>query len=125
MIDAHTHIGRVKSRSRRLIGTVEADLKDLLEYIMSENLEKAVLLPVARSYPDISEDIVKTEGVLKAYSLHPEKIIPFCAFQPEDGNLKEKIRDAEGLESIRLRLGLTGSRISTCSESAANLGFQY
>jgi len=96
LIDAHTHIGRVKSWSRRLIGTVEAGLRDLLEYVESEKLEKVVLLPVAKSYLDIGEDIVKTDGVLKAYSLHPDKIIPFCAFNPEDEGLREKIREAVG-----------------------------
>ncbi|MCX8183910.1 MAG: amidohydrolase family protein [Crenarchaeota archaeon] len=94
MIDAHTHIGRVKSWSRRLRGTVETGLRDLLEYVEGEKLEKVVLLPVARSYPDIGEDIVKTDSVLEAYSLHPDKIIPFCAFNPEDGGLREKIREA-------------------------------
>lgn len=94
MIDAHTHIGKVKSWNRGLIGSVESGLPDLLEYIERENLEKVVLLPVARSYPDIGEDIAKTDDVLKAYSLNPEKIIPFCAFDPRDGNLREKIRDA-------------------------------
>jgi len=94
LIDAHTHIGRVKSWSRRLIGTVEAGLPELLEYVESEKLEKVVLLPLARSYPDIGEDIVKTDGVLKAYSLHPDKIIPFCAFNPGDSDLREKIRNA-------------------------------
>ena len=94
MIDAHTHIGRVKSWSRRLIGTVEACLRDLLEYVETGKLEKVVLLPVAKSYLDIGEDIVKTEGVLKAYSLHPDKIIPFCAFDPEESGLEGKIRDA-------------------------------
>ncbi|MEM2088934.1 MAG: amidohydrolase family protein [Thermoproteota archaeon] len=94
LIDAHTHIGRVKSWSRKLIGTVETGLPELLEYVESQNLEKVVLLPVARSYPDIGEDIVKTDSVLKAYSLHPDKIIPFCAFNPEDSGLREKIREA-------------------------------
>ncbi|MEM2929707.1 MAG: amidohydrolase family protein [Thermoproteota archaeon] len=96
LIDAHTHIGRVRSWSKKLIGTVEASLQDLLEYVCNENLEKVVLLPVAKSYLDIGEDIAKTEDVLKAYSLHPEKIIPFCAFDPREEGLREKIRDAVG-----------------------------
>ncbi|MGQ9596506.1 MAG: amidohydrolase family protein [Thermoproteota archaeon] len=94
MIDAHTHIGRVKSWSKKLMGTVEVNFQDLMEYANNANLEKVILLPVAKSYIDIGEDIAKTEEVLTFYSLNPEKIIPFCAFDPREGDLREKVKDA-------------------------------
>lgn len=92
MIDFHTHIGVLKSLSKYLKGMIHASLSDLLEYMDECGVGRAVVLPVANQYPDIGEFVSGTKEVLKAVSKHQDRLIPFCAVDPFEKDLKNKIK---------------------------------
>ncbi len=92
MLDFHTHTGILRSLSKYLKGMIHASLSDLLEYMDACGVERAVVLPVAKQYPDIGEFVSGTKEVLEAVSKHQDRLIPFCAVDPFEIELESEIR---------------------------------
>jgi hypothetical protein len=92
VIDFHTHIGKVKSWSSNLLGSVDANVDDLVEYMSTFEVERAVVLPVAAHYVDIGEEVASTRQVLEAVRGHEDALVPFCAVDPAETDALEKIR---------------------------------
>jgi len=92
MIDFHVHLGRVKSYSKFLRGAVYASVSDLLEHMNECGVENAVVLPVAKEYPDLGELMKGTNEVLGETSKYSDKLIPFCGVDPLDEGLEAEIK---------------------------------
>ena len=76
MIDIHTHIGKLMFKK-------ELKLSQLLRFMDSQGIEKAVVLPIEN--PEETYYYVTTEEVLKACKRHPDRLIPFCNVDPRRG----------------------------------------
>lgn len=90
IIDAHTHLGIVKSWSSYLRGYVRVGPWDLLAYMDDLGVNVAVLLPL----PGIVETeslLMSTDEIIKITRKYPGRIVPFCAIDPRVPRAEEKV----------------------------------
>jgi hypothetical protein len=80
MIDIHTHIARfpVKGEPAFLEG-------DLLNEMDKLGVDRAAILPEGVS-PECAFFHYDTEKILEICARHPDRLIPFCNFDPRNGN---------------------------------------
>lgn len=86
VVDAHTHIGRVRWDEPPLTVT------DLVEYMNEFGVNRSVLLPLES--PEGTSHYLQTETVLEAADRHPDRVIPFCSVDPR------MIFDEEGFRDV-------------------------
>ena len=73
-IDVHVHIGRVWN------DTKELGVKDLLEWMDSREVSRAVVLPLVS--PESSSQLITNEYVLAETHPHRDRLVPFCCLDP-------------------------------------------
>jgi len=93
VIDCHAHIGKVKSWSKRIVGSVVSTADDLVMYMDASGIQKAVVLPVASYYLDIGEQIERTEAVMREVANLSRRLVPFCAVSPLDPEARRRIEE--------------------------------
>jgi len=91
ILDAHTHLGGVRSGGEGLRGWVYVSVGDLLNYMDTCGISKAVVLPIEK-VPGIGEDLWLTERVLEACGEHPGRLIPFCTVNPSVEDVEVRIK---------------------------------
>jgi len=90
IVDVHTHLGGVKSGGKCLCGWVYVSADDLLCYMDACGISKAIVLPIEK-VPNISEDLLLTEDILKACEVDGTRLIPFCTVDPNAEDIEKKI----------------------------------
>lgn len=123
IVDAHTHIGRVRYAERPL----EPD--DLIEYMDEYGVEKSVLLPLES--PEATGYYLTTDEVLDAAEEHPDRIVPFCSVDPrmlldEDGfrTVVERYvdRGARGFSELKAGVPIDDERMQLLYDICADEG---
>lgn len=123
IVDAHTHIGRVRYDERPL------DADDLVAYMDEYGVEKSVLLPLES--PEATGYYLTTDDVLAAAEEYPDRIVPFCSVDPrmlldEDGfrTVVERSvdRGARGFGELKAGVPIDDERMQLLYEICADQG---
>lgn len=75
MIDAHVHLGRIRSKSRGLSAS------DLLPWMDRNDIDRAVVMAVEA--PEEKGYVVTTRAILGMTKQHRDRLLPMCALDPE------------------------------------------
>ncbi|RLF05269.1 MAG: hypothetical protein DRK00_04855 [Thermoprotei archaeon] len=126
IVDFHTHVGEVRSFSRRLKGWVRAGLEDLLEYMEEAGVDWAVVLSVPCS-SDPHSRIISNRALLKLVEGCEGRLVPFCSPDPRGSRAPRELRElleegCRGLGEVKAPIRIDDPRLDKLLEVAEELG---
>jgi len=130
IVDIHAHLGSFGKYKTVGLSNFwsKLTLSELLSYMERRGIGKAVVLP-AEDVDDLEDEgfYIPTDVVLEACKLVPDKLIPFCWFDPRDPQLLDKIKDyivnrgCRGVGEIKSRLRVDHSILRRVYELCGKL----
>lgn len=126
MIDFHTHVGEVKSFSKRIKGWVRAGVEDLLEYMDEVGVKRAVVLSVTPG-ADPHSRIASNVELLKLVGGLRDRLVPFCSPDPRRTSAPRELRElveegCRGLGEVKAPLRVDDPRLVRLLDEAEELG---
>ena len=122
IVDFHTHIGRVRSFSPKVIGWIYANLESLLEYMDVVGVDWAVVLSVPHAEDPFSR-LISNEKLLRIAERAGGRLVPFCSLDPRAPDAYRHLkwllrRGCRGIGEVKVGLRLDDERMKVLYDVA-------